>query len=150
MMEPYQQIIPVRDDLTEVGRVQEELNELWTTRSLPPDIEPSVSLALEEVLSNVLRHGASNGSSRIQGVFRVDTEGFEFEVSDAAPEYNPLTRPDPDVNLPLHERRPGGLGVYIVKQLADELSYERLEGRNRLRFRKFFSGDGGAFNARSE
>jgi sigma-B regulation protein RsbU (phosphoserine phosphatase) len=59
-------------------------------------------------------------------------------VSDSAGEYNPLARADPDLTLPLEQRRPGGLGVFLVKQLADEVSYERREGRNHLRFLKRF------------
>jgi anti-sigma regulatory factor (Ser/Thr protein kinase) len=141
-VEPYTQAIEVGDDLSEVGRVQEELSGLWERRGLPAEVEATVSLALEEVLSNVLRHGqGEKRSCEIRVTFQVDSAGFEFEVSDSAAEYNPLVRPDPDVSLPLEKRRPGGLGVFLVKRLADEISYSRSNGRNHLRFRKGF-GDG--------
>jgi len=143
MTEPHTRVIDVRDDLSEVGRIQEILSDLWETRGLPPEIEPDVSLGLEEVLSNVLRHGVVQGGSReIRVAFKIDGIGFEFEVSDSTSPYDPLSRPDPDVNLPLEQRRPGGLGVFLVKQLADEVSYERRDGRNCLRFRKAFRSDG--------
>jgi anti-sigma regulatory factor (Ser/Thr protein kinase) len=135
----YKTSIKVRDDLSEVARVQEELSGLWASRSLPPDIEMDVSVALEEVLSNVLRHSVVEGGSReIRVVFFVDAAGFEFEVSDGATPYDPLSRPDPDVSLPLSQREAGGLGIYLVRRLADEVSYERRDGRNHLRFRKLF------------
>src|SRR5262249_25524709 len=139
MFEPFTRIIEVGDDLSEIGRVQEELSSLWQSRGLPPDMEPSVSLGLEEVLSNVLRHSAAVGRSHeIRVIFRVDDIAFEFEVSDSAAPYNPLSRPDPDINLPLEQRRAGGLGVFLVKRLADDVQYERDDERNRLRFRKLF------------
>jgi anti-sigma regulatory factor (Ser/Thr protein kinase) len=138
-MEPFRQTIAVGDGLSEVGRIQEELAALWERMALPADMEGTVSLALEEALSNVLRHSKAEGGSRgIEVVFQVEPDGFEFEISDSTTEYNPLARPDPDVTLPLEKRRPGGLGVYLVKQLADEVSYERREGKNRLRFLKRF------------
>src|SRR5262249_10240179 len=138
-MLPYTRTIEVRDDLTEVGRVQEELNAIWESLALSPDVEMDVSLALEEALSNVLRHAASDGQSReIRVSFLIDESGLEFDLSDSASPYDPLSRPDPDLTLPLEERRAGGLGVYLVKQLADEVSYERRDGRNHLRFRKLF------------
>ena len=148
-MEPYTRIIDVGLDLAEVGRLHEELNDIWNSKSLPADMESDVGLALEEVLSNVLRHSAADPAMQVQVTFKIDADGFEFEVSDTAPPFDPLSRPDPDVNLPLAEREPGGLGVFIVKQLADELSYERADGQNRLRFRKLFPGDGGALSVQS-
>jgi len=139
MPEPITLTLEVADDLAEVGRVQEELSSLWASRALPGEIEPTVSLALEEVLSNVLRHGRRNGTPfGIRVTFAVDAAGFEFEVSDGAEAYNPLARPDPDLTLSLEQRRPGGLGVFLVKQLADEVGYEHRNGRNHLRFRKLF------------
>jgi anti-sigma regulatory factor (Ser/Thr protein kinase) len=143
MAAQHTQTIQVADDLSEVGRVQEELSGLWESRGLPADIEGTVSLALEEVLSNVLRHGRVEGrSAEIRVVFGVDEAGFEFEVSDSAPAYDPLARPDPDLSVPLEQRQRGGLGVFLVKKLADELEYARRGGRNVLRFRKLFAGDG--------
>ncbi|NDJ13692.1 MAG: ATP-binding protein [Acidobacteriia bacterium] len=61
---------------------------------------------------------------------------FEFEVSDACAEYNPLLRPDPNLDVPLLERKAGGLGVFLVKQLADEVEYARRDDRNHFWFRK--------------
>jgi anti-sigma regulatory factor (Ser/Thr protein kinase) len=139
MTEPYFEKIHVGDELAEVERVQEVLCALWESRELPPELEHTVSLALEEVLSNVLRHGHAGCRSReITVTFRVDAAGFEFEVADGAAPFDPLARPDPDVTLPLERRKPGGLGVFLVKRLADELAYEFKDGRNHLRFRKQF------------
>ena len=139
MQESFEQIIDVGDDLAEVGRVQEILSSIWETRGLPPESEGAVSLALEEALSNVLRHSSTEGADKeIRVRFQVDGQGFAFELSDAAAPYNPLTRADPDVTASLDERRPGGLGVFLLRKLADELTYARRDGRNHLRFRKLF------------
>jgi len=139
MIQAHSHTIQVEDDLSAVGRAQEELTSLWGQYSLPEETENAVSLALEEVLSNVLRHSRTDGrSSEIRVTFTIDDCGFQFEVSDSAAPYNPLLRPDPPVDLPLEQRQAGGLGVFLVRRLADELSYDRRDGRNVLRFRKLF------------
>jgi len=53
-------------------------------------------------------------------------------VSDDGPAFNPLQVPEPDVAATLEERRPGGLGVHLVRQLMDRVEYRRAEGRNCL------------------
>lgn len=139
MPEPFTRLIPVGADLAEVGRVQRELAGLWEEFALPAELENPVSLALEEVLSNVLRHGGTAGVPLdVRVAFEAGAQGFAFEVSDSAAPYNPLDHADPDLTLPLAQRRPGGLGVFIVKKLADELRYQRRDGRNHLRFFKRF------------
>ena len=47
-------------------------------------------------------------------------------------EYNPLAKPDPDITLPPEERPLGGLGVYMVKKMANNVSYIRKDNRNVL------------------
>ena len=50
--------------------------------------------------------------------------------------YDPLSKEDPDVGLPLVEREIGGLGIYMVKKSMDEITYEYKDGQNILRIRK--------------
>ena len=60
-------------------------------------------------------------------------------VSDAGIPYDPLQQEDPDVSLEADERQIGGLGIYLVKQLMDEVSYEYRGGMNILRIRKILT-----------
>ena len=53
--------------------------------------------------------------------------------------YNPLDNKDPDITLNLEEREIGGLGIYMVKKIMDEVSYEYMDGQNILRMRKSLS-----------
>ena len=58
------------------------------------------------------------------------------EVEDDGREFNPLTRPPVDVNVPLEERSIGGLGIHLIKTLMDSVEYRRVEGRNVLTMKK--------------
>jgi anti-sigma regulatory factor (Ser/Thr protein kinase) len=100
-------------------------------------MELPVTLALEEALSNVIRHGCEpNREYDIRVRFAADERAAEIELSDNARPFDPLSLPPPNLDLPIEQRKPGGLGVFLVRQLMDEVTYEFTEGRNRLRFRK--------------
>ena len=53
-------------------------------------------------------------------------------LEDDGHEFNPLAAPEPDVHLPAEQRVPGGLGIHLIRSLAERLHYERRDGRNRL------------------
>ena len=137
MSMPLSSTVAVGEGLTEVVRVMHELEVMWRELGLDEEAGGAVSLALDEVLSNVIRHGQPTGEPPATSVtFRAEAGVFEFEVSDACAEYNPLLRPDPNLDVPLLERKAGGLGVFLVKQLADEVEYARRDDRNHFWFRK--------------
>ncbi|MEQ1948701.1 MAG: ATP-binding protein [Bryobacteraceae bacterium] len=145
MLEASTQTISVANDLAEISRLNEMLSQLWQEKGLPEDLEMPVVLALEEVLSNSIRHGCKGkADADIRVDFRFHPDAFEFVVSDNGLPYNPLLREDPDIHLPLEQRTPGGLGIFLVRRLADEVQYEFRDGRNQLRFRKLLQGDSAA------
>ncbi len=129
--------VSVRNDIHEVARASEILAGFWADHQLPSEPEMDASLALEEILSNVIRHGCEPGRDYdIRVRISLGKGRYELQISDNATPYNPLLRPDPNLDLPLEQRTPGGLGIFLVKQLADDLRYEFENGRNILTFRK--------------
>jgi serine/threonine-protein kinase RsbW len=95
-------------------------------------------VALDEVLSNVVRHGGprASGLARVEVRLRLDEDALEMVVEDDAPAFNPLDAPPPDTKSPLQERTPGGLGIALVRQLMDVMEYTRAGDRNRLLLRR--------------
>lgn len=96
-------------------------------------------VALDEILSNVVRYGfSSQGSSgRIEIELRLEPETFEMVILDDAPPFNPLEAEPPDTSLDLDKRPVGGLGIEIVRRLMDVTEYQRVDdGRNRLTLRR--------------
>jgi serine/threonine-protein kinase RsbW len=104
---------------------------------LPKDAIWRLEVALDEVLSNVVRHGSAAGTVGPIAV-ELDVLGSRIEVvvTDDAPAFNPLEVQAPDASVSLEDRPLGGLGIALVKALMDEVTYERRDGRNRLTFRK--------------
>lgn len=137
MPEPNVQILDVKNELSEVERVNDALRELWVRCALPQDFEVPVTMCLEEVLSNIIRHGCLPGQDYdIKVRYRILDGGIEVEVSDNAGAFDPLSLPPPDLTVPLEQRKAGGLGVFLVRKMMDEVYYEHRNGRNHFLFRK--------------
>ena len=91
-----------------------------------------VQVALDEILSNIVRHGQHGDRAPIEMTFSLEDGVIGVEIVDAADPFNPLLAPPPDTRTPLAERKPGGLGIALVRNLMDETLYERRNDRNHL------------------
>jgi anti-sigma regulatory factor (Ser/Thr protein kinase) len=96
-----------------------------------------LELAVEEALVNVFNYAYAGqdhgGAVTCRAV--VEADGLMVEIVDDGPPFDPLARPDPDTALELEQRQPGGLGVFMIRQLTDEVGYHREAGRNVLTIR---------------
>ena len=68
-----------------------------------------------------------------------DNSEITIKIIDSGQPYNPLTKEDPDITLPAEDRQIGGLGIYLVKQVMDEVKYEYKEGCNVLELKKYLN-----------
>jgi anti-sigma regulatory factor (Ser/Thr protein kinase) len=66
----------------------------------------------------------------------VENGAAAFTLIDGGTPFDPLAREDPDILLSGEERGIGGLGIYMVKTMVDELAYEYRDGCNRLMMRR--------------
>ena len=64
---------------------------------------------------------------------------IEFSLSDSGKAFDPTQMPDADVTLSADERQIGGLGIFLIRQIMDDVRYERADGRNVLTLTKFIS-----------
>ena len=96
-----------------------------------------LELAVEEALVNVFNYAYAERTQPGVVACRVmvETDGLTVEIVDEGPPFDPLARPDPDTALELEQRQPGGLGIFMIRQLTDAVSYRREEDRNVLTIR---------------
>ena len=86
---------------------------------------------------NVVMHGSRAGHVPLVEVSLALCDGcLTLRIEDDGPSFDPLSLAAPDVTASLEERRVGGLGVYLVRQMMDAVSYQRLGGRNQLSMTK--------------
>jgi serine/threonine-protein kinase RsbW len=93
-----------------------------------------IDLLVEEIVVNIVRYGgmAVESGSIDVGMDTADHK-IILEISDNGLAFNPLEQEGPDLTAGLDERRPGGLGIFFVKQIAEEIRYERRDDKNHLR-----------------
>jgi phosphoserine phosphatase RsbU/P len=109
---------------------------------IDPGLRPAVDFAVEELFTNMVKYSAgSTADVRIDVTPIVD--GVEVTLTDYDVEPFDVTRaPDADVRLPIEQRKPGGLGLHLIRRLVDAIEYEYLgESRqSRITLRKTRSG----------
>ena len=94
----------------------------------------AASVALEEALSNVIRHGYDDQAAHeISICIGVENGSVVLEIVDEGKEFDPRSAPRTDVRTPLAERTVGGLGLHLLQNMVGDIRYERSDGRNRLR-----------------
>lgn len=96
-----------------------------------------INVALDEVLTNIMSYAYSPGE-QAEILVRLAIIGSDIvaEIEDGGRPFDPLQAPPPDLSKPLRDRKVGGLGIHFIKSLMDEVSYRRIDGRNRLRLSK--------------
>lgn len=115
--------------LSRMAAVQSFVEETFTEYDIPGKVIRMFLIASDEIFSNVCRHSGA-GKVTVECSVKAGKAVLAFE--DDGVEFNPLKRPNPDVGEPLEKRKVGGLGIYMVRELMDEMAYERMGGKNRL------------------
>jgi phosphoserine phosphatase len=109
---------------------------------LEAEILPTVDLTVEELFTNMVKY-SPNGAPEVRIEMQAIAGGVEVTLTDYDVERFDVTKaPDADIHLPIEERRPGGLGLHLIRRLVDALEYEYSADIrcSRIRFRKTSTG----------
>lgn len=100
---------------------------------LGPSESYAMKLAVEEVCMNLIDHGYEPGENgEIEMRAMVGPDRLTMEIRDRARAFDPANAPSPDLDANWEDRRIGGLGWYLIKEMMDEIHYESEDGQNRL------------------
>ena len=95
-----------------------------------------IHLALEEILVNIIEYAYQDKKGEIKISFDIKENNINVIIKDKGVEFNPLSKEDPNLNESINNRSIGGLGIYIIKNIVDEIKYERTNNENVLSFKK--------------
>lgn len=94
----------------------------------------AIELALEEVLVNIIKHAYEE--SGLEGLIEIncgtDAGSLVIEIIDSGKPFDIFSVREPDIYADIDERQIGGLGIFFVKKLMDDVRYRREDGRNIL------------------
>ena len=112
-------------------KVNTAFAEFAQTHALPDGVRRSLNVALDELLANELSHGTAGlGSGSLVVELVLDQERITVTITDDGPQFDPLSQAAPDTTLSVEDRPIGGLGIHLVRELMDEVRYERRDDHN--------------------
>jgi anti-sigma regulatory factor (Ser/Thr protein kinase) len=91
-----------------------------------------IQLAFEEAVVNVINYAYPDKNGDMEISCLPKEKGLQIEIVDSGIPFDPLSLPEPDLNAPIEKRKIGGLGVYMIRKIMNEVSYKRENGRNIL------------------
>ena len=121
-----------------LAQVQAFVDERLEKAGCPMKAQMEIDVAVEEIFVNIASYAYApdTGKAVVRVEVSEDPVGVTITFLDHGIPYDPLAREDPNVSLPASERDVGGLGVFMTKQLMDDMSYEYKDGRNILTLKK--------------
>ena len=123
-----------------IDKCGEIIDYLMSSPDIPQDesLQFKIRLSIEEAVENVVRYAYEGGMGWIEVGTELDPEGVMLTIllRDAGVPFNPLEKADPDISLSAEDREIGGLGIFLCKQLMDDIEYKYEDGCNVLIMRK--------------
>jgi anti-sigma regulatory factor (Ser/Thr protein kinase) len=117
----------------EVRRLNDSVARFLWERGVPPDRLHDVQLVVEELVTNVLRHGVpQDGPHRVALEIDVAGDVIRLAVEDNCQEFDPTAAIPPSLGSSLEDRPTGSYGLRIVRRLVNGLTYRRLPAGNRV------------------
>lgn len=127
----------IQSDLRELDRVS-----VWLEQSCQAaggcrmnETLRHLQLACDEWITNIISYGDKR-DGLIYLALTHGQQGWTLVIEDEAAPYNPLERGEVDVRKNLDEKPIGGLGIHFIRTVMNDLTYERVNGRNRLTMTK--------------
>ena len=129
--------LKLKNQVGELERVNRFIEEIGNELGLSMELRMDLNLVIEEMVSNIIFYAYPKD---VEGEIELEAEydGNElcFVLSDSGKEFDPTQKEDANPDINPTEREIGGMGIYIVKNIMNEVSYQRLEGKNLLTMRK--------------
>jgi anti-sigma regulatory factor (Ser/Thr protein kinase) len=109
---------------------------LLDVNGCPAKLRKQLRMAVEELYVNVALYAYPSGDGWVEMQGSVEDGVATFQMIDGGTPFDPLAKEDPDITLSGEERGIGGLGIFMVKSMVDEVEYVYQDGCNQLTLRK--------------
>ena len=96
-----------------------------------------IRLAVDEAYTNIIKHAYQYDDSRyVEIVLRLNSDKFIISLLDNGQTFDPSDYTEPDVEQQIKEKKRGGVGVYLIRKLMDNVEYRKQGPRNEIRMIK--------------
>lgn len=140
MMEKEKKVLVVEAVVENMEKVTKFVDGHLLEWNCPAKARVQIDIAIDELFGNIAHYAYQElpGEATVEVEVTEEPMAVSITFIDHGIPFDPLAKADPDISLPEEERQPGGLGIYMVKQSMDGISYRYESGRNILQIRKNF------------
>ena len=127
----------IENEVEELPNLAEKIEKLGESWDLSQAITMNVNLVMEEALSNIIFYAFNDKKKHeIEIYVSIKKNKLTITFKDDGVPFNPLSQQKPDINLSAEERPVGGLGIFLMSQIMDEMHYNRQKNKNILTLAK--------------
>jgi serine/threonine-protein kinase RsbW len=134
--------ICIKNKISELEKVAQFVEEIGEELGLSMELQMNLNLVMEEMVTNVIFYAyPQDEEADIELLAKSDGKELTFVLSDQGKEFDPTAKEDADLDVNPAERELGGMGIFIVKNIMNKVTYQRLEGKNLLTMTKGLEDD---------
>lgn len=137
MASPKRFQLTINSDMANLEQVSDFVLEMARQLQLAEQTTDHVQMAVDEAVTNVMEHaygGRTDG--RIEIDIHATAHALQIEIRDRGEPFDPNTIQEPNIHSPLSERSIGGLGVFFMRKLMDDVEFKRDRRGNITRMTK--------------
>ena len=129
--------LTLHNDIRQISRLPGFLDEVTREMDIAPGVTAQLNLAIEEAVVNVISYAYPKGTCGTVDIdARREGNSLAFIISDSGTAFDPTAREAIDISAGVDERPIGGLGIHLIREIMDQVSYERRDGKNYLTITK--------------
>ena len=129
--------ICIKNKISELEKVAQFIEGISEELGLSMELQMNLNLVMEEMVTNVIFYAyPQDEEADIELLVKSDGKELTFVLSDQGKEFDPTAKENTDLDVNPAERELGGMGIFIVKNIMKEVTYQRLEGKNLLTMTK--------------
>jgi anti-sigma regulatory factor (Ser/Thr protein kinase) len=127
-MIPTVRSLRVDADLGSLAEVRRFVRSAAADAGAPAECLEDLVQAVDEAATNTIVHGYDGAPGWLEVGAGLEDGRFVIRLQDAAPEFDPTSVPEPDLSVPPMHRKPGGMGVHLIRACTDAMSYRPRPG----------------------
>ena len=120
--------VTIPAELDRLAEIRAVVRDVARGYEAPADCIDDLVQAVDEAATNIIVHGYRGAQGTIELTAELVSDDFVITLADTAPAYDPTTVPPPDLTVPPAQRRPGGMGVHLMRLATDSLVHRRRPG----------------------
>lgn len=121
--EPFRLDMRIANETKNLSLVRQKIGEVLEKTTFSREDKNKIILAVDEAVANVVEHAYAGNRGDIDLVFDIDRERLSITIRDNGVKFNPQEIATPDIHKYIKDGRKGGLGMFLMRKIMDEVRY---------------------------